>query len=747
MIALTSIAYLAAKQSTLNPQMVLSVDGLSTKFGVVSIYEQIHIGDPGLFVDNYLGDSWFIGGLRLVPDQGPWISLGNGTSTKYQVQLQPDKGLGASVGQFSINLIDKNEAMSKIISPGFVIDDLLSKFCKIQIGFQDTAYPQDYITVFRGYIESNVSGAGNVTLLISSVDQKIRQQIYVPQSTTTTIDVAPTNTLLSIADVTSLSLGITGPNGSPDSSYEQYVLVESEAMKVSAISSLDLTVARGTLETIADNHASGATVNPFYRLTGNGLDLARKLMLSGWNGYWKTGVTFSNFNRISPTELVPNAIFFYNVDVSEEYGLYKGEYITTSGASNGANNVTLKQIQDIVQTNDGSYIVVSGVSFVEELSTGATISFRSKWDTLPFGLGMTPQEVDLLEFDNLYTTFLSSFDFDFRITEGFDAKDFIDMQLFRPMSAYSIPRKGRASVGYHTGPLPGADILTLSDKNVENADKLKIGRSLTKNFINQVIYDYEYDVVAGQTSKTKTNEDDTSINDFSIGISSQSISAEGMRSSTFAESRMVSASNRLLKRYSRGAEFIDGIEVRFGDAFNREIGDIVLIDMAALKMTDKTTGNREGTTRLFQIQNKSMDIKTGKITLNVVDTNFSTAARYSLIAPASQVQNGISTTKFNIKPSYGMTFGSNEYLKWTRFLPCSLRVRSPDGVTRNAVVPILSISGNTISTASSLGFVPQANDIMEFPHYDQATSAMRAAYCFMRNTDPFSDGKNRYQMI
>lgn len=750
MIPLTQRAKLASQQQTIRPQLILSIDGLTKVFGLSTIYEAIRIGDTDLYIDNYAGDPWYIGDLRPVSDQGSWISFagGMGTTARYAVQLQPDKGLSSSVGTFSVGMIDKDEGLSEIISPGFVIDDLLYKECKVQLGFDQTEYPKDFITIFRGVVESIDSGAGNVTLVLSSADQKARQMIYTGFST----EIDPVSGFLNTSGTENCAMlatldlpPITGPSGGIDTAYSRYIKVEDEVLLINSVSGLAINATHAQLGTVGSTHAGGATVAYLYRLQGNGLDLARKIMLSGWGGYWKTGVTLTHFNRIPPTTTVANTIYFDKIDVQEEYGLYPGEYITTTGAANGANNVTLKAITDITVTEDGSYITVAGVTFVEELNSAATISFRSKWDTLPIGLKMTPKDVDLAEFDFLYTTFLSSFDFDFRITEGFNGKDFIDTEIMRPMSCYTIPRKGRVSVGYHIGPLPEADILTLSADNVENASALKLKRSVSKNCVNQVEYLYELDPLTDKLTKSKTASDSASITKFQV--KGQTIKSRGMRTSTAAETKINSASTRILNRYSDGAEWIDSIDVRFGDAFNREIGDIVAIDFDSLNITDTKTGTRDGTTRLFQIQNKAIDIPRGKITINVVDTKFDGSARYGLISPASLVQNGVSQTVFNIKPSFSMAEGANEYLKWTRFLPCSLRVRSPDGVTRNAVREVLQISGNTITMATALGFTPQADDILEFPHYNEATGTMKAQYVFMRDTAPFDDGEDLFQML
>jgi hypothetical protein len=482
------------------------------------------------------------------------------------------------------------------------------------------------------------------------------------------------------------------------------------------------------------------------RIQGNGLDIARKIMLSK-NGPYQTGVAASNFEQIAPSTFVENAIFFFEKDLETLYGVFLGDFISTSGASNGANNVTLKEILSITKTNDGTYIVIDGVTFVPEVGTSAVVSFRSKWDTFPDGCLMSADDVDLFEFDFLYRTFLSNFNFDFRLKESIEAKTFIEDKILRPMSAFSIQRKGRSSVGYHIGPIPGAELLKLDQTNIENADKLKIRRSISKNYYNTIIYQMDQDTLDGSYATVKTTSDSTSVADFNVGSRSMTILADGMRQTTQGPTRAVQSSNRFLNRYKRGAEFLDGVEVRFGDAFNAEIGDIVFLDTDALSVTDIKSGSRRGTLRIFQILNKTLDLKTGKVSLNLVDTNFSAASRYGLIGPCSKIKAGTSGTVFQIKSSFSSIYGTNEYLKWQRFGQCFVRVRSPDFVTRNATAQIDQISGNTVNLVTSLGFTPQADDVMEFSAYNDASEQIKFTYGFMRDTDPFDDGKNRYQML
>ena len=140
-------------------------------------------------------------------------------------------------------------------------------------------------------------------------------------------------------------------------------------------------------------------------------------MLSGWQGNYKSGVSITNFVVIGDLSSVANSIFFRDVNLESSYGLTVGDYVTTSGALNGANNVTDKEILDIAVDDYGTYLIIDGVSFVSELDSAGTIAFRSQYDSLPEGLKMSPDEVDVTEHLRVQRLFLSSFDYDFYLKD------------------------------------------------------------------------------------------------------------------------------------------------------------------------------------------------------------------------------------------------------------------------------------------------------------------------------------------
>jgi hypothetical protein len=301
-------------------------------------------------------------------------------------------------------------------------------------------------------------------------------------------------------------------------------------------------------------------------------------------------------------------------------------------------------------------------------------------------------------------------------------------------------------MGYHIGPIPGSNILVLDEDNIINPSKIKIRRSLSKNFYNTIIFNLEKDVNSGEYLITKTARDQTSIDDFNVGQRAAIISSDGMRDSIQGVAKALQVSNRLLDRYKRGAEYLDNVEIKFGDGFSSEIGDIVILKSGGLSMVNITSGDREATTRIFQVLNKTYDIKNATMSVGLVDTNFSNAARYCLISPSSIIKAGISGTQFTIQSSYASKYGDNEYLKWQKWGRIKVKVRNNSG-SISGTAWISNFTGNTVTLESSLGFTPAAGQIMTLDTYNSHDDGIKFAYGFMRTTAPFADGKARYQMI
>jgi hypothetical protein len=740
-IELTDATVSALQKIGIEPQIVLEIDGVTTVYGAATILEVIRIGDTDLEI----GDDWVIGGFSAIDDQEDLIVL-EGSSNEITQQLNPDRGAISSVSSMRIALADIGGLMTELISPGAVVDDLLGRRAKVWIGFAETSYPEDYIPIFKGIIDDIVSEQTQVVLNIAHPDQKKMQSIFTKASTQLNEVLDSSEATITVDDTSNFLAPSTGPDGANDTSLKFYIRIDDEIIRYTGISGSNFTgCTRGALGTTAAAHDDDTEVNSFYRLEGDGVTLALKIMLSGWAGYFETGVAVTNFLRINATDNVTDAIYFEGVDVEELYGLTIGDYITTVSATNGANNVTLKTISDIVVEDGNSYIVINGVTFVEEVGTAATISFRSQYDTLGEGLKMRPDEVDVEEHLRWYTLFLSSFNYDFYLKDTINGKEFIEKQIFLPMGAYSLPRKARSSMGFHSSPLPNGTIITLDETNILNPTQLKKRRTIGKNFYNTVVYRMEDDALEDRFLFGHVKTDATSKTQIPVGNKALIIDALGMRKDINAANLGESAATRLLNRYKFAAEFFENVNVLFSVGYNLECGDIVVFDGSELNISDAETGTRGAAARLYEIINKKLNIKTGAISLTLVDTNYATASRYGLISPASYVKSGSSQTSFVIEESFNSVYGSNEGRKWSRYIGCGVKVRNADGSVSGTAL-LTAVSGNTITVDSALGFTPANGYLMTLDVYNSQNAVVKLLYTFMRDS-AFDDGEDQYLMI
>jgi len=754
---LTRKARLEADKTNVEPNLVLEIEGVSTIFGSIAIQKTFLYGDldaDGLPI-NY-GDAGLVyGGLIDKPGTKPYISIGGRggakTTTSITQKLEIDKGRSSTISSMMISIADINEEVTQLISPNEATNfDLMGRRCKVYLGFKNLAFPDDFIIIHRGIIDEIGSGSGFITMNIAHPAQKLKSTIF-EQGQTLIDDGAGIDAVVTTVTVDSTADFLTtviGPGGGTDAAFIPAIRIDDEIIFFTGKTATTFTgLTRGALGTTAAPHDDDADVVSTYQLVDNVIDLTLKVLASGREGPFQEDVEIENFVRISASETVANSIFFQNVNVSDLYNLQVGDFITTTGASNGANNTSLKAISQIVITAAGSYIVVSGVAFVEEVGSAAVIDFRSKFDVFPDGAGLKlhNDEIDFAQFDQIKTIFLSSFPYDFLLQDSIQGKDFIEDKLMKPASAFSVPRKGQISIGFHSAPIPGTETRVIGLGQVLNPDKLKITRSTTKNFFNQITYRFdERRLEAGKFARIRKFLNATSITRIPVGIKEQKIDATGMRESLNAINLANSASNRKLKRYKFGAESIKGIQLRFKDGFDLEIGDIIVLDFAELKLTDIKNATRNGDARLVQIENKKTEID-GKITINVVDTDFDGTSRFCLVSPSSFIKSGISTTSFVIEESFASKFGSDEFRKWEDKLGVSVRVHNTDfSISGTAILD--NLAGNTVTLATSLGFTPAAGQLMEFNTYSNQSDVIKAKYGFMSDVT-FPDDGVQYQMI
>jgi hypothetical protein len=729
MIPVSLRTKIAAARTVKEPNLVLCIDGAPYCMGAATIKRIVNIGDPGLLIDG----SWQIGGVVELDTQRTLISTA-GSSTSVKQQLDADKGRGSSIQSMDIALIDIEDQVTELITPGLIMDDILARKAKIYMALdQEAVWPLDYVLLFRGVVDDVKSAPGIITLTIAHPEQKKKQSIYDLIESNIVGAITNSQTTIPLVDTTGMLKAVVGPSGATDNTnFRSYIRIDDELIEYTGISGNNLTgCVRGSLNTFPATHADQAKTATFYRLLGTCMDIALKVMLAK-GGDYLSGIAVSAIQVIPDVGSVANALYFENQDLVVEFGPTIGDYISTTGMGAGANNFTLRQITSIIPTEHGSYFTVDGAALVDESPALGTVSFRSQYDTFPAGLGLGGDEVDVAQHQYLDRQFLSSFTYDIYIKATIEnARDWLDTEIYKPASAYSLPRKTQASVQLLLGPIPGSQMLRISKANVVKPSNVKLRRSVNRNFYNTIIYRFDEDELTENFVRGVIHQEATSLTQIPVGTRPMVISSKGLRTTANAFSLAQSAATRRLNRFAYGAEFLEGVSILFGDGFDLEVGDITILDPTDLHMSNTSDGTRVKPPALFEVVNKSLNWRTGEITVDLLDTGFDPDARYCLVAPSSYIASASSQTVLTIAQNYYSVYGSAEFQKWQHLEDCSVVVRSPDYTTRYAVSTIRTADSNTIELDTALGFVPQPGDVMELSKYPNATDQIKLTYGHM----------------
>jgi hypothetical protein len=778
---LTEKARIEADKVNKEPQIVLEISGLDNKFNAVTLKKYVRVGDDEL----YIGDDWRIGGFNEVEDQTPYITFSRGTSNRIQQSIDQDKGETTTISSMSITVVDKNEEVSALLKPDETqspVFDLLGKSCKVWLGFAESGWKDDYITIFRGFIESYKASGGYVTFNLSAVD-KIVDSTILPKvevelsaginDTDTELPLSPSGQLPNLID-TSVG-GFFGAS----TGIATYLRVDDELILVGDVGATSVSgCTRGQLGTTAVSHDSGSAAESIYELQGKPMDIAKRLLLGSEET--SAGFTYGNryidaasglitsFVRVSATRTESNGMFFRGVNMIEEYGINRGDTIATNFTVNPENDISSHIISDFELLDDGSTILYvedspfngSPAVFVEEEPPASATMTVTAIDSgyWPIGLELSPDLVDVPQMNKLQDRFFSSTYLSFYVKDSMNVREFIEQELFKPLSLYRVPRNGKFSVQYHFPPLPDQEIPILDSSNVTNPSDLGIQRSTSQNFYNSIAIRYNEQALEDKFDSGYITTNATSTSRIPVGRKTFIIDGKGFRTdktvegnSTAGATYASTAADRRLNKYAFGAEFIKGMKVSFRTGYTLDIGDIVNVNLSDLKITDIRSGTRSGEARLFEIENKTLNIKTGEIVIDLVDTNFNLQARYALMSPASRIKSGLSGTQFVIEPRAlqpTQQFGSNEYRKWSNKVGASVRVRNDD-FSVSGVANIQSVVNNTITLDSDLGFTPAGGYTLELSKFNNQDSLVTNLYGFMNEpaTGGFDDGTNFYQMV
>jgi hypothetical protein len=460
-------------------------------------------------------------------------------------------------------------------------------------------------------------------------------------------------------------------------------------------------------------------------------------MLSGSLAYFVEDVPATKIGYNEAGDAVANAIYLSGVDLQVDYGLRIGDSVLiTDGANDGVSGFVF----NVVKESDGSYLVLD-MPLVSELTTIGLLSFRSRYNTMVDGLSMSPLDVDIDQLEQIKDKYVSLDTMKIYLRDTVEGNTFLEKELFLPVACYNLPRKAKSSVGYTAEPLPGTNTVVLNSSNIKNPSKVIVRRSVAKNFFNTILYQFDEQVLDEKFSTAVVSVESGSVNRIPVGAKTLEIKSKGLRSILGGLSTATTSGRRKLSRYGYGAEYIENIEVLFSTGFSVEIGDVVLLDSTDLSMVNSKTGDRTPFQRLYEISNKSIDVKTGSIKLSLVDTRFATSNRYGTISPSSEIDAFIDSHTVLLKPGYSSRFGADEWRKWS--VGFVVKIRSSNYSAESTKLTITKIVGNKITFAEVISISVSPNYVMDFASYSDL-NGVQTNLCAAISATPFPDATQPY---
>lgn len=727
-------------QASKNMNIVVDIDGLAL-LSSTQVMRHLEYGDPASYGDAGLE----YGGLNTVPigtqigerQQKNILSLDGGSFTISQM-LEPEQGRG-SISTISMTFIDKDSYMTQAVSQGIIVPEILGRQVRIWIGYAPTSWPQDYYVVWRGRVGQVNAEVGKVTLQFVDPNIIRRQQVFYCGVNSLSADIDNMVTTIPVNSNANFFEKITGPGGSYDTTVRTFIKIDDEFMEYQQAGSEGsgyganqfVNVVRGVspvtnmaTPSVAASHTSGTEVDGYIMFTGNALDLALKIMLSGWGGPYKTGQAIHSLGLTDDYPvIVSNAIVLpSDVDAVRDLGVSIGDYVTVAGDSHSANNGTfvVNGFDDTSRQSNGMILV--NTTFINSDPSAATISIRSQYDVYPTGAGcvLPGWEVDIWTFQYYRNTFLANANnqMQFLLSGPETGKTFIESELLLPLGAYSLTRQGKISMGLTKPPIADSRSQTLSAANVIEPTSIVVSRGLNnRKFFNEIDWSFDCDETNTATSQ-RHSIDEGSIALFGI-VSALPISSRGARTNLGFLNVVSGRETWLFNRYKNAAVLVD-LKTNLQVGNQIEVGDIVVLnDSGGLQLPNFTTGIRNFGIQLMEVINRSLDLKTGIVQLKIEGGVGNVTDRYATVAPSSILASGNTSSRVIITDSFGAIFPANEQKKWTPYFGLKVRIHSPDFLVDGTTVMTGMDAANNyaILLAPALAFTPQPGYIMDLAQY------------------------------
>ena len=728
-LELTTRARFLSQQTNIETQLILEIEGIPFIYGAVDVAKLAKYGDAIKFGDTGL----VYGGTINDPSGRPYISL-EGTTTNITNQLEIDKGGVGGVQKFNVTLVDFNQDVTRELSPGVNVEDILGQEANVYIAFQGGAHPEDSVRIFNGIVTSQEAAPGAWRIGIDHPEYLKRADILIQANTELDGAIGSGDTTITLLSTTGLI--------EPADTLRSFVRINDELVEFTGISGNDITgCTRGSLGTIAAAHSDEDSVTSYYVLEDNAIDAALKLMLSSeGNADSVTGVDIESIVIIDGATSIDNGIFFTDTQIQDSLGLEIGDIMSVSGDAFGANNFTDRTIQGFVSQPTGTVVVVDGAALVSSSGSTGVASFRSQYAVLPVGAGMKMSQVDVAQHQKFTTLFPTLPSYQFKIKDTISPlKDFLTVEVYKPCGFYQVPRKGRSSVNATLPPLALDELIELNESNIKNASKAKIKRSVTgREFFNAVTYKFNESVLEDRFLASETVFSAKSAQRIGVPNKVLIIESKGLKDDAETRTYISQQVRRFSDRYQFAAETIT-CETLYSQ-FAIEIGDIVLYGSSGLQVPDINNASRDFAPRLMEVIQKKLNIR-GNQSVTLLDSGFSQDGNFRTISPNSFINSGATTANIPLKKSFGTGEFELEREKWRNMIGEQIQIRNEDHTFSELTTLIAFSEADTVSIQIDppLSVAPSEDYLVDLPDYPNTTDAsdnskMKAIFGFMDPT-------------
>lgn len=701
----------ALKKGKIEKQLIIEIDGIDYTFGISHIKKHWRIGEDNLLIGQ---DGLKVGGTVKASNS---LALINDKRTNSNITQQLDFEQGvSSVSSMKVSLVDENGILSKEFSPTPTFD-ILGREATVYWGVKDFSHPEDSVVIFEGIIDDCLFGKGYVDLKIAHPEQLKRQAVFVQAQSELS------------ASIDNLATEITPVDSSeflaPFDVLECFVKIDDEIIQYGKLQGgVFKECVRGALNTIPASHDADAEITSFYKLSGHPIDLTLKLLMSHGlydDAKYAEDVKILSTNQVTPAQYVQNSLVFDRFTL-QKLNVRVGDTVTVTHKNGdsfqwGPSSAT---ITDVVYGDINEYVVIDGYIQPHEPEP-LFAAFESQYNTQTEGCRLKPKYIDIEEFLRIKSLASNDMvDCEVYIKDTIDnAKEFIDKKLLLPQGLYSLPRKGKISIGKTLPPIADTETKTLNETNIKQGTSPEIRRSTNRNFYNSVRYEYHEDSLEDKLLRKNNYFDLTSLTKIKVGSRPLIIEAYSLRDNPEVKTFIDAQAKRFLDRYKFSAEVVK-LETDLKTGFSIEVGDTAIVDLSAYKIGDITTRSREFIPRLMEVVNKNLDMRNNTVTLELSSTNFEIDGRYGTVSPSSYVGEGATTTLIPLKKMLPK-ITQVEKEKWESYIGQPLIVRKANYSSEQQTVLVGIDSGSdAIVLDPPLATAPTKGDIIEIPDYDES---------------------------